>query len=90
MKSCSFIELDDTVCVLMPTNWLEGWNRQRWLERYFGKEREIKNISFEYWESLRKKKKTYLLKEESGKYKVSLLENPDRLIIKIANALREM
>ena len=74
----------------MPINWLEGWNRQRWLERHFGKEREIKNISFEYWENLRQKKKTYLLREESGKYEVSLLENPDRLIIKIANALRKM
>ena len=90
MKECKFIISENSVFVIQPLNWLEGWNRQRWLERYFGDKKDIKNVSFEYWEELRKKNKTYSLNEDNGNFKVSVLENPERLIIKIANALWSM
>ena len=48
MRKCKFYRNQDVVCVIRPTNWLDGWNRQRWLERYF-KTEEIRNLSAEFW-----------------------------------------
>jgi len=54
----------------MPTNWLEGWNRQRWLERHFGENRNIKNVSYEFWEELRKSNKIMNLVEKNNNFEI--------------------
>tara|TARA_B000000609_G_C23855200_1_gene180084 strand:+ start:99 stop:323 length:225 start_codon:yes stop_codon:yes gene_type:complete len=70
VKSCFFIQSDDIIYVLMPTNWLEGWTRQRWLERHFGRDKNIKNVSYEFWEELRKNKKVMNLIEKNNNFEV--------------------
>ena len=47
MRKCKFYRVNNVVYVIRPTNWLDGWNRQRWLEGYF--KEEIRNIAAESW-----------------------------------------
>ena len=60
-KECKFIRADNMIYVPAPNSWLEGWVRQRWLERYFGIKIRIKSVSLEYWKSLLKNNKAFNL-----------------------------
>lgn len=71
-KTCRFIRKKEAIYVPFPTSWLEGWTRQRWLERYFKKEENIRSVDIDAWEKLKKQNKVYILTEDNGKFH----ENP--------------
>jgi hypothetical protein len=47
---------------------MEGWTRQRWLERYFKQPDEIRVASLMSWEWLSEEHKVTRLVENSGKF----------------------
>ena len=68
MRKCKFYRDENVVCVIRPTNWLDGWNRQWWLERYF-KTEEIRNLSAEFWINNVGKNIVLELIYENGEYR---------------------
>ena len=71
-KTCRFVEVDGVVYVPSPGSWLEGWARQRWLERGF-KDRDIRVAGAEYWGDLVTQNEVFVLTEANGNfYKTSV------------------
>lgn len=68
MKTCNFIRNKKKVYVPLPTNWLAGWARQRWLEKYFTND-IIMNVGAERWAELLKNSRLRQLIEVNGKFK---------------------
>ena len=52
----------------MPAIWLEGWARQRWLERYFDKDKPIRSLSAEAWSEMIQKHEVITLVEKAGNF----------------------
>ena len=68
-RKCPFVKIDNVVYVPSPESWLGGWARQRWLERYFGKDFQVRNIGAEGWAELSLDHKVKILTEQGGKFK---------------------
>ena len=74
LRSCHFIKVDEGIAVPSPDSWLGGWARQRWLERYFGNEIQIRNIGSMAWADMYSKNTVYLLEEEQGIFAESVFK----------------
>ncbi len=68
LRQCEFIRTEERIWVPSPGSWMEGWARQRWLERYFG-ETQVSVASSEAWARLFFTYPVFLLTEEGGKFK---------------------
>lgn len=74
-KTCRFIrdKKNNSVWVPSPDSWLEGWARQRWLERYFGDGFTVRSASANSWADMCVDKKIMILVESpDGFYEISL------------------
>ena len=69
MKTCKFIECKNKIYIPAPTNWLSGWARQRWLEKFF-KDDMLVIVGAERWFELANENKIKILIEKKGKYSV--------------------
>ena len=69
VRKCPFVKIDNIVYVPSPDSWLGGWARQRWLERYFGEELQVRNIGAEGWADLSAENQVRVLSEENGRFK---------------------
>ena len=74
-KSCSFIRLDGNIYVPAVSIWLEGWTRQRWLERHFGNEISIISVEAESWAYMAKENTVVILEEEGNIFREIENEN---------------
>ncbi len=71
MRECKFIRAGNNIYVPPVKVWLEGWTRQRWLERYFKTPDRILVTSDMSWEFLEKDHDVMILTEEKNKFKES-------------------
>ena len=68
MRECKFIRTGNNIYVPPVQVWLEGWTRQRWLERYFIKPERILVSSPESWTWLSQTHTVKTLTEENNIY----------------------
>ena len=68
MKECKFIRCGENIYVPPVDIWLEGWTRQRWLERYFKEPNRIRVTSVMSWEYLAEQHKVKILTEKSNEF----------------------
>ena len=68
VRECKFIRAGNNIYVPPVQVWLEGWTRQRWLERYFKEPDRILVSSLESWEWLSGEHIINRLIEKSGKF----------------------
>jgi hypothetical protein len=68
VRECRFIRAGNNIYVPPVEVWLEGWTRQRWLERHFREPDTIRVASLMSWEWLSEKHKVTRLVEKSGKF----------------------
>ena len=73
MKTCKFIRSKNKIYVPSPGNWLSGWARQRWLEKYFVND-TILNVGAEKWAELLQNSRLRQLTEVNGKFKEKKIE----------------
>ena len=65
MRECRFIRCGNNIYVPPVQVWLEGWTRQRWLERHFKEPDRIRVASLMSWEWLREDHTVKILTEKS-------------------------
>ena len=75
MRECRFIRCGNNIYIPPVQVWMEGWTRQRWLERYFKEPDQIRVASLESWEWLLEEHKVNKLIEKSGKFTEETYEN---------------
>ncbi len=68
MQECKFIRAGNNIYVPPVQVWLEGWTRQRWLERYFKEPDRILVSSLESWEWLSKQHTVKILTDRSNEF----------------------
>ena len=68
MRECRFIRAGNNVYVPPTQIWMEGWTRQRWLERHFKHPDRILVPSLESWEELSGQHPVKILTEENNTY----------------------
>ncbi len=68
MRECRFIRCGNNIYVPPVQIWLDGWTRQRWLERHFKEPERILVSSLESWEWLSDKHNISRLVEKSGNF----------------------
>ena len=68
MKKQKFIRCGNNIYVPPPCTWLEGWTRQRWLEKYFRHPERILVTSEMSWEHLSDNHSITILCEKSGEF----------------------
>lgn len=75
MRECRFIRCGNNIYVPPVQIWLEGWTRQRWLERHFKDPDRIRVASLMSWEWLVDKHNISRLVEKSGEFVEEPYEN---------------
>ena len=75
MQECRFIRAGNNIYVPPVEVWLEGWTRQRWLERHFKKPDKIRVTSEMSWKWLSVKHDVNRLVEKSGEFIEESYEN---------------
>ena len=68
MRECRFIRAGNNIYVPPVDVWLEGWTRQRWLERYFKEPNKIRVASLMSWEWLTAEHTVKILTEKSNEF----------------------
>jgi|TARA_Y100000114_G_C11703486_1_gene299678 hypothetical protein len=68
LKRCKFIRAGNNIYVPPASNWQEGWNRQRWLERHFKNPERILVTSPDSWAFLSTDNKINVLIEKSNEF----------------------
>ena len=68
MRECRFIRCGNNIYVPPVQVWMEGWTRQRWLERHFKEPERILVSSLESWEWLAEEHTINKLIEKSGHF----------------------
>lgn len=68
MKEQKFIRCGNNIYVPSPNSWLEGWTRQRWLEKYFKDPERILVMSKMSWEYMAARHNINILCESSGNF----------------------
>lgn len=71
MRECRFIRCGNNIYVPPVQIWLEGWTRQRWLERHFKEPDVIRVASHMSWGWLKEDHNVMILREEKNKFKES-------------------
>ena len=66
MRECRFIRAGNNIYVPPVQVWMEGWTRQRWLERYFSGPDRILVPSLESWQFLCNQHEVLILKERDN------------------------
>lgn len=66
MRECNFIRCGNNIYVAPVDVWLEGWTRQRWLERHFKKPERVLVTSPESWDFLCSQHAVFTLTERSN------------------------
>ena len=74
MRECRFIRCGNNIYVPPVQIWLDGWTRQRWLERHFKEPDVVRVASFMSWEWLSDEHKVNKLIEKSGEFIEELYE----------------
>ena len=75
MRECRFIRCGNNIYVPPVEVWLDGWTRQRWLERHFKEPDVIRVASLMSWEWLVDKHNISRLVEKSGEFVEEPYEN---------------
>ena len=75
MRECRFIRCGNNIYVPPVQVWLEGWTRQRWLERHFKEPDVIRVASLMSWEWLSDEHSINKLIEKSGEFIEEPYEN---------------
>jgi len=68
VRECKFIRAGNNIYVQPVDVWLEGWTRQRWLERYFKEPNKIRVASVMSWEWLSGEHNVKILTEKSNEF----------------------
>ena len=68
MRECKFIRCGKNIYVPPAGAWLEGWTRQRWLEKYFKSPVRIRVASDMSWEYLSSQHTVKILTEKSNEF----------------------
>tara|TARA_B100000989_G_scaffold215181_1_gene163687 strand:- start:1771 stop:2034 length:264 start_codon:yes stop_codon:yes gene_type:complete len=67
-NSQDFIRCGNNIYVPPTSSWLEGWTRQRWLEKYFKEPERILVVSDETWLFLQEQHKIKTLTQTNNQF----------------------
>ncbi len=68
MRKYEFIRAGSNIYLPPVPTWLEGWNRQRWLENYFKEPDRLFTVSDMAWETLQEAHEIRVLAYHSLKF----------------------